>query len=85
MAEHRLRENWAGVVGDQIAAHAQPDQIRFRKLFLAVDSPAWMQELSFLKPVLLQKVNAALNQFRAGFHLQEITLKLGHPTAPKPK
>ncbi len=79
MAEHRLRERWAEVVGDQIAAHAQPDQIRFRKLYLAVDSPAWMQELAFLKPTLLEKVNAALRRFRADFHIQEIVLKLGQP------
>lgn len=72
MAEHRLREHWAEVVGDQIASHAQPDQIRFRKLYLAVDSPAWMQELAFLKPTLMEKVNAALRRFRADFHIQEV-------------
>lgn len=83
MAEHRLREHWAEVVGDQIAAHAQPDQIRFRKLYLAVDSPAWMQELAFLKPTLMEKVNTALRRFRADFHIQEIVLKLGQP-APTP-
>lgn len=79
MAEHRLREHWAEVVGDQIASHAQPDQIRFRKLYLAVDSPAWMQELAFLKPTLMEKVNTALRRFRADFHIQEIVLKLGQP------
>jgi len=83
MAEYRLRENWAEVVGDHIAAHAQPDQIRFRKLYLAVDSPAWMQELAFLKPTLLEKANAALRQFRADFQIQEIILTLGQP-APTP-
>jgi predicted nucleic acid-binding Zn ribbon protein len=84
MAEHRLREHWTEIVGDQVAAHAQPDQIRFRKLYLTVDSSAWMQEMSFLKPMLLEKVNGALNRFRAGFHLQEIILRLGQ-TVPTPK
>jgi hypothetical protein len=80
MAEYRLREHWTEIVGNQISAHAQPDQIRFRKLYLTVDSSAWMQEMSFLKPVLFEKVNAALNRFRAGFHLQEIILRLGQTT-----
>lgn len=83
MAEHRLREHWGEIVGDQIAGHAQPDQIRFHKLSLFVDSPAWMQELAFLKPTLLEKVNAALGQFKADFTVQEIILRLG-VSAPTP-
>ncbi|MBI3610768.1 MAG: DUF721 domain-containing protein [Nitrospirae bacterium] len=81
MAEHRLRERWAEVVGEQLAAHAQPDRIHFRKLYLSVDSPAWMQELVFLKPMLLEKVNAALCRFQADFRVEEILLRLG-PTIP---
>jgi len=76
LAEHRLREHWAEIVGTQIAGHAQPDKIRFRKLYLSVDSPAWMQELAFLRRTLLEKVNAALHRFQAGFHIQEVILQL---------
>jgi predicted nucleic acid-binding Zn ribbon protein len=83
MAEYRLREHWKEVVGDQIAAHAQPDQIRFHKLYLSVDSPAWMQELAFLKPTLLEKVNEALRHYKADFTIKEITLRLGS-SAPTP-
>jgi predicted nucleic acid-binding Zn ribbon protein len=84
MAEYRLREHWAEVVGDQIAAHAQPDQIRFHKLYLSVDSPAWMQELAFLKPTLLEKVNGALRHYKAEYTVAEITLRLGS-SAPIPE
>jgi len=77
LAEHRLREHWAEIVGDQIAGHAQPGKIRFRKLYLSVDSPAWMQELAFLKPTLVDKVNAALHRFQADFQIQEVILQLG--------
>ena len=84
LAEHRLREHWVDVVGNQIAGHAQPDKIRFRKLYLSVDSPAWMQELAFLRPTLLEKVNAALRRFKAGFHIQEVILQLGPSISSAP-
>lgn len=84
LAEHRLREHWAEVVGNQIAGHAQPDKIRFRKLYLSVDSPAWMQELAFLRPTLVEKVNAALHRFQAGCHIQEVILQLGPSTSTAP-
>lgn len=85
MAEHRLREEWAGIVGEPIAAHAWPDQIRFHKLYLNVDSPAWMQELAFLKPTLLGKVNTALDRFKAGYSIAEIVLRLGSPAQIPPQ
>ena len=84
MAEQHLRERWAEIVGDQIALHAQPDQIRFHKLYLVVDNTAWMQELAFLKPTLLEKANAALGRFQAGLHIEEIILRLGS-SAPMPQ
>lgn len=84
MAEHHLREHWVEIVGEQIAAHAQPDQIRFHKLYMAVDSPAWMQELAFLKPTLLEKINAALGRPQTRFLIEEIILRLGF-SAPGPQ
>ena len=84
LAENRLREHWAEIVGNQIAGHAQPDKIRFHKLYLSVDSPAWMQELAFLKPTLIDKVNSALHRFQAGFNIQEIILQLGPSTSTPP-
>ena len=77
MAEHFLKQRWAEIVGEQIAGHTQPDQIRFHKLYLSVDSPPWMQELSFLKSTLLEKVNAALIDHNAGLTVHEIVLRLG--------
>ena len=90
MAEHRLREQWAEIVGQPIADHTRPDQIRYRKLYLFVDSPAWMQEMLFLKPVLLEKINSALGRLQirtpgtpGGFDLKEIVLRLD-PSLPGP-
>jgi len=55
--ELRLHHHWDGIVGDPIAAHTCPDQIRFKKLYLIVRSSVWMQQLTFLKPSLIAKLN----------------------------
>src|SRR5213594_376026 len=57
--EHRLRRRWSEIVGDQLAAHTRPDLIRFKKLYLIVENSVWLQQLTFLKPALLEKINEA--------------------------
>lgn len=81
--EARLRRLWPDIVGEPIATHTRPDQIRFKKLTIFVHNSVWLQQLTFLKPVLLQKVNAM-----AGEPLvSEIVLRIGefaseHPALP---
>ncbi len=56
-----------------MAAHTWPDQIRFKKLHLTVRNSVWLQQLTFLKPTLLAKLNE-----RAGTELvTEIALRVG--------
>lgn len=75
--EARLRRQWPDIVGKPIAAHTRPDQIRFKKLYVLVHNSVWLQQLTFLKPVLLEKVNAM-----AGEPLvTEIVLRIGEVTA----
>lgn len=74
--EYRLAENWARVVGPQIAAHAQVEQLRGGKLYLQVDHPGWMQELALMKPQLLRQLDP-----EAG--VTEIILRLSRG-APEP-
>jgi len=71
--EHRLRRRWAEVVGEQLAAHTRPDQIRFKKLYLIVENSVWLQQLTFLKPTLLEKINAAAD----GPAVSDIVLRVG--------
>ena len=59
MLEFYLRRHWPEVAGDHIAAHTRPDQIRFKKLYLVAESSVWVQQLMFLKPTLIEKINAA--------------------------
>lgn len=56
----RIVGMWEETVGGVIARHAQPIGLRGRKLSVQVDSPVWMQQLSMLRPELVEKVNRAL-------------------------
>ncbi|MGH7205662.1 MAG: DUF721 domain-containing protein [Nitrospiraceae bacterium] len=59
LLEWRLRRHWSEIAGEQIASHTRPDQIRFKKLYLIVENSVWLQQLMFLKPTLLAKINEA--------------------------
>jgi len=41
-----------------MASHTWPAQIRFKKLYLVVSNSVWLQQLTFLKPALLTKLQA---------------------------
>lgn len=56
LLELRVQREWGRIVGEPIASHTWPDQIRFKKLYLIVRSSVWMQQLTFLKPALLAKL-----------------------------
>jgi hypothetical protein len=71
--EGRLRRQWPELVGETVAQHTRPGQIRFKKLYIHVHNSVWLQQLTFLKPALLQKVNEL-----AGERLvTEIVLRIG--------
>jgi predicted nucleic acid-binding Zn ribbon protein len=78
--EKRLREGriwmvWDSAVGTQIAAKARPVNFRDGVLTVMVSNAPWMQQLSFLKKGLIEKVNAALGEDL----VREIYLKAGMP------
>lgn len=64
---------WNEIVGESVAGHSQPRSIRNRILFIDVAHPTWMQQLQFLKPTLLEKVNTFLGEPL----IQDIRFKLG--------
>ena len=73
LLEYRLQQQWPRIVGEHIAAHTRPDTIRFRTLYLVAANSVWLQQLIFLKPSLLEKINAA-----AGSHMaSDIVLRVG--------
>ncbi len=73
---------WKEIVGESVALHTQPRTIRNRILFIDVSHPTWIQQLQFLKPTLLEKINNFLGEP----HIQDIRFRLGKisPTIPSP-
>jgi len=51
---------WSEVVGAPIARNAQPEKIRNGTLFVKVASPVWMQQLQFMKIMIVEKINQRL-------------------------
>ena len=84
-AEKRLKEGkiwliWDAAVGPQIAGRARPVSFRDGILTVAVASAPWMQQLTFLKTGMIEKLNG-----RLGCELvREIYLKAGLPESSPP-
>ncbi len=78
MLEFKLRQHWPEIVGEHVARHTWPDSVRHRKLYLVAENSVWLQQLLFLKPELLAKINSAAD----GEALTDIILRVG--TVPVP-
>jgi len=79
MLEYSLQQHWTEIVGDHVGRHTWPDSIRHRKLYLVAENSVWLQQLRFLKPELLAKINAASD----GDVITDIVLRVG--TLPQPE
>lgn len=55
--ESKVITHWNQIVGKLIANHTQQIFIRDKKIYLKVDSAALKNELMYLKPEILNKVN----------------------------
>jgi hypothetical protein len=90
IAAARLETRWNEVVGDAIASHTHPEEIRFDTLTLLVDSAVWMHELSFLKKALIEKINRILGKngirnihFKMGVLSLRTPLRQDPPSLPE--
>ena len=84
-AEKRLEEGkiwlaWDAAVGAQIAAKARPVSFRDGVLTVTVTSSPWMQQLTFLKKGMMEKLNERLGQEL----VCDIYLKAGAPQKSPP-
>jgi len=78
LLEHKLHQHWEVYAGDAVAAHTRPDTIRFKKLYLLVENSVWLQQLTFLKPALIERINAS-----AGHTVvSDIVLRVGDVALP---
>ena len=62
MKGYSLWGAWKEIVGESVALNTQPSVIRNRILFIKVSHPTWIQQLQFLKPTLLEKLNGFLGE-----------------------
>jgi len=56
--EHRIVLDWKSVVGERVARRTWPDGLREGILWVRVANSAWMQELTFLRPTMIERANA---------------------------
>ena len=63
---------WGKVVGRDIRRHTKPRYVRGKKIWVDVDDPIWIQQLSFLKSKILKKLNTELGEE----HIVDIIFKL---------
>ena len=68
-----MQQEWPHIVGSGLASHTRPDSIKFRKLFLLAENSSWLQQLVFLKPMILEKLNA----FAEDVQITDIVLRIG--------
>jgi len=81
---------WDQVVGEALAAHAQPASIAQGRLLVTVSDPAWNSQLQFLKDDLKQKLNHLLGRsvvndirFRVG-EVKSQARPAAKPEKPRP-
>ena len=71
----RLVDAWPGVAGKKIAQHTRALSFEKGVLTVAVDGPAWMNQLRFLKPQLMRSLAPKITRGR----LKDIRFVLGRP------
>ncbi|MCC3318233.1 DUF721 family protein [Nocardia africana] len=76
VAEGMVFGRWSAVVGDDIAAHADPVSLTDGVLSIQAESTAWATQLRMLQSQLLAKINAAVGQGVV------TSLKISGPAAP---
>jgi hypothetical protein len=89
LARYNIARLWPKIVDSAIARHAKVESVSGSTLFLAVDSSVWMNEMSAIRNLLLEKVNASLPPDAAPFteirFMQRSWAKAPEPKRPKPQ
>lgn len=57
----QLQSSWEKIVGKTIAQRTKSVFLKDKKLFIRLDSSSLKNDLMYLKPALLQKLNEALD------------------------
>lgn len=60
--EYKIKKLWARAVGSAIAKNTEPTRLIGKKLKVTVTSSAWMNELSFHKADIIEKLGKSLGK-----------------------
>jgi hypothetical protein len=77
LEENAILKLWPKAVGRQIAGQTQPDALRNGMLFVKTTSSVWVQQLSFMKQEILQK----MNEIAGKKAITDIRFTVGHDLA----
>jgi hypothetical protein len=76
------RDRWRSLLGERIGERTRPGTVRDGCLTVYVASAVWAQELTFLSPVIIERLTAG------GFSVKELRFRVGdvgEPMAKRPE
>jgi predicted nucleic acid-binding Zn ribbon protein len=77
--KYSVWEYWNDIVGKRVAEKAEPSHMMGDTLVVKVTSHPWMNELSLMKPILLEKIRKRIE----GCPIKNIRFELSHPPLKK--
>jgi predicted nucleic acid-binding Zn ribbon protein len=78
----RAVQMWPEVVGETIARRTEIAEIKFHVAIVKVSSPIWIQELTLMKPQILERMRSALGNDSVR-DLRFVKGALGHRRRPR--
>lgn len=66
---HRIKARWDSLFGAPLSSHIYPSRLDKGQLLINADSPAWLQQTSFYKADMLEKLGP--------FGVKDIRLRIG--------
>lgn len=69
MLLNQIREAWHELFSKPLNLHTCPCELKNGELLINVDSPVWLQQLKFLQPMIIQKLDR--------YPIKSVRLRLG--------
>jgi predicted nucleic acid-binding Zn ribbon protein len=73
----RIRNDWSDIFEKSISPHMFPATLKEGELLLHVESPAWMQQLTYYKKEIIRKLSS--------YSVTDVRFRLGRITKKKQK
>ncbi len=52
----RIRQEWSDIFNEPLSSHMWPSSLKDGELLINVDSPVWLQQISFFKDEIIRKL-----------------------------